>query len=205
MDKTNVAVLLFEDVEVLDFAGPFEVFSRVRTLPGLESRWNEDTAPFNVFTVAKTAEPISAIANMMVIPDHGFETAPRIDILVVPGGLGARALLDDEETLTWIKSVDESTSLTTSVCTGSLVLAKAGLLAGRTATSHWGALEALGQIDQSITVDKTSRFVDDGIMTSAGVSAGIDMSLHIVEQRCGVDVANDTARFMDYPRAQAAA
>jgi transcriptional regulator GlxA family with amidase domain len=200
MEKTNVAVMLFNNVEVLDFAGPFEVFSRARTVPGLESRWSEDSAPFTVFTVAKDASPVSAIGNLSVNPDYDFKSCPAIDILVVPGGLGARALLDDEQTLQWIKQVDQQTSLTTSVCTGSLVLAKAGLLEKRKATTHWGAYEALEQLDSSIAVDRESRFVDDGIMTSAGVSAGIDLALHIVEQRCGAAVANDTAKYMDYPR-----
>ncbi len=200
MDKTNVAVMLFDNVEVLDFAGPFEVFSRVRTVPGLESRCSEDSAPFSVFTVAKDTGPVSAIGNLKVVPDYDFSNTPAIDILVVPGGLGARALLDDDQTLQWVKQVNTQTSLTASVCTGSLVLAKAGLLENRKATTHWGAYETLAQIDPSIAVDRQSRFVDDGIMTSAGVSAGIDLSLHIVEQRCGAAVANDTAKYMDYPR-----
>jgi transcriptional regulator GlxA family with amidase domain len=199
MEKSNVGILIFDDVEVLDFAGPFEVFSRVRTVPGLESRWNEDSAPFSVFTVAKTKHAISAVGNLKVLPDYGFEDAPAIDILVVPGGVGARALLQDTHTLEWIKLVDSASALTSSVCTGSLVLAKSGLLANRRATSHWGALDGLAQIDDTIDVDREARFVDDSIVTSAGVSAGIDMSFHIVEQRCGRDVADDTARFMDYP------
>lgn len=200
MDKTTVAVLIFDNVEVLDFAGPFEVFSRVRTVPGLESRWNEDSAPFHVFTVAKTSAPIKAVGNLQVLPNHSFADAPKIDILVVPGGVGARALLDDVDTINWIKQVDKLSELTISVCTGSLVLAKSGLLSNRNATSHWGALDALAQMDATISVDRDSRFVDDVIMTSAGVSAGIDMSLYIVEQRCGLEIANDTARYIDYPR-----
>ena len=199
MDKSSVGILIFDDVEVLDFAGPFEVFSRARTVPGLESRWDEDSAPFVVFTVAKTKNAISAVGNLQVLPDYDFDDAPAIDILVVPGGVGARALLEDTQTLDWIKKVHTTSALTSSVCTGSLVLAQSGLLANRRATSHWGALDGLAKIDDTIDVDRVARFVDDSIMTSAGVSAGIDMSFHIVEQRCGRDVADDTARFMDYP------
>ena len=199
MDKSSVGILIFDDVEVLDFAGPFEVFSRARTVPGLESRWDEDSAPFVVFTVAKTKNAISAVGNLQVLPDYDFDDAPAIDILVVPGGVGARALLEDTQTLDWIKKVHTTSALTSSVCTGSLVLAQSGLLANRRATSHWGALDGLAKIDDTIDVDREARFVDDSIMTSAGVSAGIDMSFHIVEQRCGRDVADDTARFMDYP------
>ena len=199
MDKSSVGILIFDDVEVLDFAGPFEVFSRARTVPGLESRWDEDSAPFVVFTVAKTKNAISAVGNLQVLPDYDFDDAPAIDILVVPGGVGARALLEDTQTLDWIKKVHTTSALTSSVCTGSLVLAQSGLLANRRATSHWGALDGLAKIDDTIDVDREARFVYDSIMTSAGVSAGIDMSFHIVEQRCGRDVADDTARFMDYP------
>ena len=202
MNKANVGILVFDDVEVLDFAGPFEVFSRARTIPGLESRWNEDSAPFSVFTVAKTKDAIAAVGHLRVLPDYDFDDTPAIDILVVPGGVGARALLEDTETLDWIKQVDSVSALTSSVCTGSLVLAKTGLLANRRATSHWGALDNLARIDETIDVDRDARFVDDSVMTWAGVSAGIDMAFHIVEQRCGRDVADDTARFMDYPLAR---
>ena len=200
MGRKNVAVMLFNDVEVLDFAGPYEVFSRVRTVPGGPSRWSDDSAPFYVFTVAKTTAPIKAIGGLQVTPDYGFDDAPSIDLLVVPGGLGARHLVEDPCTIEWIKSVSATAEETTSVCTGSLLLAKAGLLANRRATTHWGALEILGTIDSSITVDPDSRFVDDVIVTSAGVSAGIDMAFHVVEKHCGADIANDTARYIDYPR-----
>jgi len=122
MDKKQVAILLFENVEVLDFAGPFEVFSRVRTEPGLESRWSDDTAPYSVCTVAKRIESVSAIGNLQVVPDYDFKTVPPIDILVVPGGLGARALLDDPQTIDWVTQVNKRAELTTSVCTGSLPL-----------------------------------------------------------------------------------
>jgi transcriptional regulator GlxA family with amidase domain len=200
MNRKNVAVMIFEDVEVLDFAGPYEVFSRVRTVPGGPSRWNDESAPFNVFTVAKTDAPLKAIGGLQVTPDYSFANAPGIDLLVVPGGLGARHLVDDVSTIEWIKSVAQTAEQTTSVCTGSLLLAKAGLLKNRTATTHWGALELLGSIDPSITVDAKARYVDDVIVTSAGVSAGIDMAFHVVEQHCGEAVANDTARYIDYPR-----
>jgi putative intracellular protease/amidase len=102
MNRKNVAVMIFEDVEVLDFAGPYEVFSRVRTVPGGPSRWNDESAPFNVFTVAKTDAPLKAIGGLQVTPDYSFANAPGIDLLVVPGGLGARHLVDDVSTIEWI-------------------------------------------------------------------------------------------------------
>ena len=176
MEKTSVGILIFENVEVLDFTGPFEVFSRTRTVPGAESRRSDNDAPFKVFTVAKTTDPLFATGALKVVPDYSFKTAPHIDLLVVPGGFGTRALLEDEETLAWISAVAADASQTTSVCTGSLLLAKAGLLKGRRATTHWGALDLLASLDADISVDRKSRYVDDGVITSAGVSAGIDMA-----------------------------
>ena len=198
--KSNVGILIFDDVEILDFAGPFEVFSRVRTIPGIESRWNEDSAPYSVFTIGKKNKTITAIGGLKILPEYTFDSFPKIDILVVPGGFGARVLLDDKPTINWIKEIAEFSSKICSVCTGSLVLAKAGLLKNRRATSHWGALHLLNEIDPTIEVDQDKRFVDDDLVTSAGVSAGIDMAFYIVEQTCGIEVANETAHFIDYPR-----
>jgi transcriptional regulator GlxA family with amidase domain len=200
MDKRNVGILVFDDVEVLDFAGPYEVFSRTRLAPGVESRRSLDLAPFHVFTVARTTDPIHATGGLRVIPDHSFATAPRIDILVVSGGFGTRPLLQNTEILDWIQSVAARASTTTSVCTGSLLLAKAGLLHGRRATTHWGALDLLGSLDETIRVERELRFVDDAIVTSAGIAAGIEMCFHVVESLCGREVAEDTARYMEYPR-----
>ena len=198
--KTRIGILIFDDVELLDFAGPYEVFSRTRTVPGVASRRSDEHAPFTVFTVARTSSPIVATGGLRVVPDCAFADAPDIDLLLVPGGFGTRALLDDPEMLDWIRSVAGSARRTASVCTGSLLLAKAGLLEGRRATTHWGALDLLESLDAGVTVDRESRFVDDGIITSAGVSAGIDMAFHLVEQLCGRDVAEETARYIDYRR-----
>lgn len=200
MEKLNVGILIFDDVEVLDFAGPFEVFSRTRTEPGADSRRSDDSAPFNVFTVAKTKAPIMAVGGLNVTPTHGFDDAPPIDLLVVPGGFGTRELLEDEDTLQWIQHIAATARKTTSVCTGALLHAKIGLLKGRRATTHWAALDMLGAIDPSIEVDRENRYVDDGIITSAGVSAGIDMAFYVVEQLCGREVADETAHYVDYPR-----
>jgi transcriptional regulator GlxA family with amidase domain len=195
-----VGILLFDDVEVLDFAGPYEVFSRTRLLPGVESRRSEDSAPFRVFTVAAGLDPVVATGGLRVLPDFDFETAPPIDLLVIPGGFGTRALLEDPDTIAWIKRAARSAPRVTSVCTGALLLAKAGLLAGRRATTHWGALEALANLDPSVLVLPNQRVVNDGIVTSAGVSAGIDMAFAVVEAINGRQIADETARYMDYPR-----
>ncbi len=200
MEKLNVGILLFDDVEVLDFAGPFEVLSRTRTVPGAESRRSEDSAPFRVFTVAKTKQKIRAIGDLVVEPRYSFTDAPRIDILVVPGGWGSRAAMQDPEVLAWVKSVAAAAKYTSSVCTGALILARAGLLAGRKATTHWAAYDLLASLDGGVKVIRDARVVKDGIFTSAGVSAGIDMAFALVEEICGRAVAEETAHYIEYPR-----
>lgn len=200
MDKWNVGILIFDGVEVLDFAGPFEVFSRTRVLPGVESRRSEESAPFKVFTVAKSRTPISTTGGLQVIPNFAFADAPNIDLLVVPGGFGTRPLLQDAETLEWIRRAAAAARTVTSVCTGSLLLAKAGLLNGRHATTHWGALDLLESLDASAKVERDLRVVDDGIISSAGVASGIDMAFYVVERLFGREIADETARYIEYRR-----
>ena len=205
MNQLNVGILLFPDVEVLDFAGPFEVFSRTRLVGGTESRRSDDSAPYKVFTVARTRDQIPATGGLLVTPHFSFSDHPEIDLLVVPGGFGTRALLNDEEILEWIRKVSAEATLTTSVCTGSLLLTKSGLLQGKKATTHWGALdllESLSQTDnQQIQVMREERYVDAGnVITSAGVSAGIEMSLYMVERMFGKSVADETAHYIEYRR-----
>jgi transcriptional regulator GlxA family with amidase domain len=199
MERTNVGILLFDDVEVLDFAGPFEVFSRARTVPGPESRRSEESAPFEVFTVARTTAPVRAVGGLAVLPRYGFADAPRIDLLLVPGGWGTRALLADGETLAWLAERAAAARLVTSVCTGSLVLGKLGLLDGRRATTHWSALDLLAALSPATAVERDRRWVEDGVVTSAGVAAGIDMAFHLVARLCGDEVARETARYIEYP------
>jgi transcriptional regulator GlxA family with amidase domain len=199
-EKAQVGILIFDNVEVLDFAGPFEVFSRTRLVPGPDSRRSEESAPFQVFTVAKTREPVTATGGLVVVPHYGFTDAPRIDLLVVPGGFGTRPLLLDEETLSWIRRTAEAARRVTSVCTGALLLGRIGLLDGRRATTHWGALDLLESVAPAATVDRAQRVIDDGIVTSAGVASGIDMAFYIVETLCGQDVADETARYIEYRR-----
>ena len=200
--KLNVGILMFDGVEVLDFAGPFEVFSRTRLVPGVESRRSDASAPFRVFTLTRNGETVTATGDLQLTPRYSFQTSPPIDLLVVPGGYGTRALLRDRETLDWICTTAAKAKKVTSVCTGSLLLAQAGLLDGKRATTHWGALDLLQEISDSrgadISVQRDLRFVDDGVITSAGVSAGIDMALHVVDQICGASVAAETAHYMDY-------
>lgn len=202
-EKVSVGILIFENVEVLDFTGPFEVFSRTRREAGSASRRTEESAPFRTFTVAKegSTKPISATGNLRVMADHGFSDCPKVDILVIPGGFGTRPLLNDEETIAWIKGAASKAKLVTSVCTGALLLAKAGLLNGKKVTTHWAALDLLAQQGDDIHVERTLRWVEDGdLVTSAGVAAGIDMAFYIVERLCGKGVADETAHYIEYPR-----
>ena len=212
LSKLNVAILMFPGVEVLDFAGPYEVFARTRLIPGVASRRDEESAPFTVFTVSKKLNYdnnlsrffIEATGGLKVVPDFDFTTSPKIDLLVIPGGFGTRALLDDSETLDWIQQISQQEAKhVSSVCTGALLLASLGLLHGQPATTHWGAHDTLAALDPSIAVDREGRRVvrtATGIWTSAGVSAGIDMSFHIVEELCGKDVADETAQYIEYQR-----
>lgn len=199
MVRRNVGIFLFADVEVLDFAGPFEVFSRTRLEAGLASRRNDDSAPFNVFTVAETATPLTATGGLRIIPDHIFGDHPHIDLLVVPGGFGTRPLLDHVPTREWINLVAATAEIVTSVCTGALLLAAAGLLEGRRATTHWAALDELEAV-AGVTVERGVRVVHDGVITSAGVASGIDMSFEVVEALHGAEVANETAKYIEYRR-----
>lgn len=203
MNKWNVGILIFDNVEVLDFAGPFEVFSRTRLEPGPDSRRTDDSAPFHVFSVAKSAAPVVTTGGLRVLPHFGFAEAPPIDLLVVPGGFGTRALIHDEETLAWIRGVAAKARKVTSVCTGSLLFARAGLLEGRRATTHWAALGLLQSMSDRIKVERDLRVVDDGIITSAGVASGIDMAFYVVETLFGRTVADETAHYIEFRRAAA--
>jgi transcriptional regulator GlxA family with amidase domain len=136
----------------------------------------------------------------VLLPRHSFADAPRIDLLLVPGGFGTRPLLQDAEVIDWIRRSAASARLTASVCTGALLLARAGLLDGRRATTHWGSFGLLASLGRDITVDREARFVDDGVLTSAGVASGMDLALHVVERLFGRAVADETARYIEYRR-----
>lgn len=200
MNQLNVGILIFDNVEILDFTGPFEVFSRTRLGAGDPTRRSDEGAPFHVFTVARTQEAVAATGGLRVLPDHGFDDTPPIDLLVVPGGYGTRPLLADEATLAWIRQAAGRARLVTSVCTGSLLLARAGLLEGKRATTHWLALDAFEEMAPGVQVERDLRWVDDGVITSAGVASGIDMAFYVVEKLHGKEVADETARYIEFRR-----
>jgi transcriptional regulator GlxA family with amidase domain len=196
----KVAVVLFDDIEVLDFAGPFEVFSvcglRTSTMP-----------PFQVFTVAERAT-ISARNKLMITPTYQFQNCPQADIVIVPGGggyyvdgtpYGSRKEMDNGVMLDWIKEQNKKAELLLSVCTGSLILAKAGLLENLSATTHKGAVKQMQEVAPNTKLFPEERWVDNGRITlSAGISAGIDMSLYVISKLLGKKAADETANYMQY-------
>ncbi len=200
MQRWKVGILVFDGVAALDLAGPFDVLSRARLEPGVESRHRDDDALFDVFTVGKTEEPVTATGGLVLVPRFSFADAPRIDLLIVPGGCGTRPLLQDSDTIEWIRRTAAASRRTASVCTGALLLARAGLLDGRRATTHWGAFGLLASLAKDVVVDREARFVDDGVLTSAGVASGMDLALHVVETIFGRAVADETARYLAYRR-----
>jgi transcriptional regulator GlxA family with amidase domain len=198
--RWSVGILIFDGVAALDVAGPLEVLSRARLEPGAESRHKEDEALFDVFTVARTKDPVTATGGLVLLPNHAFADAQPIDILLVPGGFGTRPLLQDGPVIEWIRQTAAAARRTASICTGALLLARAGLLDGRRATTHWGAFGLLASLGHDISVDRESRFVDDGVLTSAGLASGMDLALHLVETLFGRAVADETARYIEYSR-----
>lgn len=197
MTRTCVGIVVFPDVEVLDFAGPFEVFSVTRL--DEETRYS-DSSPFDVFLVGETKDPVVATGGFRVLPTHSLETCPPLDVLVVPGGLGTRVQVGNARLIRWIREQAGRVRTVTSVCTGSFLLGQAGLLDGLRATTHWRSLDRMAQAFPSVRVEREQHVVDEGaILTSAGISAGIDMALRVVARYHGEDVARATARHMEYP------
>jgi transcriptional regulator GlxA family with amidase domain len=192
MPTRTLAILTFGDVEVLDFCGPFEVFT-------VANRFTDPPA-FSVFTVAERPGPVLTRGGLSVNPRHGLADCPRPDLLLVPGGQGTRREMHNPVAIDWIRQASEKAELVLSVCTGALLLAKAGLLDGREATTHHGAIDLLREVAPKTTVHADRRFVDNGrVVCSAGIAAGIDMSLHVVGRLLGREVADKTARQMEYP------
>jgi transcriptional regulator GlxA family with amidase domain len=187
----NIAVAVFEGAEELDWAGPWEVLS------AWSSGWPDDGV--EVFTVADSTDPVQCAKGLRVLTDHSWESAPPIDVLVFPGGRGTRVQLGDESVRVRMRELAGRGTLLTSVCTGSLVYADAGLLDGKPATTHWGSLDALGKLGEGVEVRPDDRFVDAGqVITAAGVSAGIDMALHLVARLHSPERAREVRRYIQY-------
>ncbi len=186
---TTIGILLFRDTEELDFAGPWEVFAMA----------GQNRDDVRVISIAESNEPVRCAKGLRVLPDHDFADAPKLDVLVVPGGQGTRREIDNPVMLDWLRKVGPGCEWITSVCTGSYLLHGAGFTRDKRITTHWAFIETLRELAQDATVLAGVRFVRDGnVVTAAGVSAGIDMSLWLVGQLFGVDHARQTQRFMEY-------
>ncbi len=190
MVTLNVGIFVFDDVEVLDFAGPFQVFTTAE-------RVARPAKPFATFTVAAD-NAVQARGGLAIVPSYTFGREPRIDVLIVPGGVVTDEL-GKSNVIEWLAARAAKAQLTASVCTGAFLLAKAGVLGGKKATTHWEDIDDFRKSFPGIPIESQARFVDEGrIVTSAGISAGIDMSLHLVERLAGEALARRTARQMDY-------
>jgi transcriptional regulator GlxA family with amidase domain len=192
-DLRNVAILVFDDVEILDFAGPYEVFNVA----------SDTTRPpaFYVYTVGISHMPVAARGRFTVVPRYSFEDCPQPDILVIPGGFGIRPLLKHDLLIGWIQKQAAKVEWLLSVCTGALLLAKAGVLKNCPATTHHTAFDQLKELSPTTEVITVQRFVQAStrIMTSGGISAGIDLSLHIVEKLLGAESLAAVVSEMEYP------
>ena len=187
----NVGIFIFSDVEVLDFAGPYEVFSVASEM--------HEYKYFNVFTISESGELIKTVNGLKVQPDYSFDSHPYIDILLIPGGFGSRKLIKNEKVLNWVNKNYLKSTITCSVCSGALVLGKLGLLDNLSSTTHHQVTELLKEVAPLTNVDKGKRYIDNGkVMTSAGISAGIDLALHIVNKIYGIEAERKTVEHMEY-------
>ncbi|MBQ0140393.1 MAG: DJ-1/PfpI family protein [Kurthia sp.] len=193
MTPYSVGILLFNEVEVLDFAGPFEVFS-------LAGNSKTNAKLFDVQTVSENGNLVIARNDLQVQPNFSITNHPAFDLIIIPGGYGAEEIeIHNERIITWIQQQAKQATIIASVCTGALLLAKAGLLNGLTATTHWMDLDRLEKEFPHVLVQRNVKFVDeDTIITSGGISAGINMSFHLVSKLCGQQVALETAKRMEY-------
>lgn len=190
-DLQRIGILLFADVEELDAIGPWEVLSYwCRNYP--DDGWT-------VTTLSTTGGLVDCAKGLTVRAHHSFADCPPLDVLIHPGGQGTRPQLEDQVHLDWVRHQRHQVPVMASVCTGSLVYAAAGLLSGRPATTHWASVERLASLDPTIEVRASDRFVDDGdVVTSAGVSAGIDMALHLVDRLAGTERARQVRKGIQY-------
>jgi len=187
----HIGLLLFDDVEELDAVGPWEVLA-YWTQHHPEDGWT-------ISCLSADGADVVGAKSLVLGAHHSFEDAPAMGILIHPGGQGTRRLLRDAEHLDWVRAQRAVVPLMASVCTGSLVYAAAGLLTGRPATTHWASLNLLSELDPTVQTDVQARFVDDGdLITSAGVSAGIDMALHLVARLAGTERAREVRRAIQY-------
>ena len=188
----KIAIFIFPDVETLDFCGPLEVFTAANI--ACEKNF------FQVYTFAENHEPIKTINGLRVIPDYDLTDVPRPDILIIPGGNGTRDLIENTRVLDALQHLYDSSQYTFSVCSGARIPAVSGWLDGKKFTTHHSVFDDVQKLAPNAYLSPNSRFTDNGkILTSAGVAAGIDLSLYLLQKIHGTEVAQKTARYMEYP------
>ena len=187
MSKT-IGIIIYPDVEELDFVGPLEVFGGMAALT--QAQWR-------VVTIAESRQPVAATHGLKAIPDHSFEDAPPLDVILIPGGIGTRQAVENERLIEFVRSAGKNAEYVTSVCTGAFILHRAGFLTGKRANTHWGSVDRLRSLGDVEVVPQ--RFVQDGnVITAAGVSAGIDMALYVVSLLAGPQAALNVQKMMEY-------
>jgi transcriptional regulator GlxA family with amidase domain len=192
----TIGIYLFDDVEVLDFAGPFEVFSTATRVKARQEPQKDKL--FEVFTIGYKPGWIKARGGLLVQPVYQCKEHPAIDVLIVPGGV-IKTELQHREVIDWIQGIADLSVITASVCTGAFLLCEAGLLDGKSATTHWEDVPLMRSMFPQVNIIAEKRWVEAGrIVTSAGISAGIDMSLYLVSRLAGRELAVRTARQMEY-------
>ncbi|MBV1886845.1 MAG: DJ-1/PfpI family protein [Parvibaculaceae bacterium] len=193
--QKKIGILIFNGVEELDFVGPFEVFSMSNEVFGYEGK----TAPDQITLISQNGQPIVGAKGMKFTPDASIDDIGALDVLLIPGGQGTRTEMHNKPLLEWVEKMAAQATWVTSVCTGALLYAAIGLTKGKKVTTHWGALDLLAKVDDNATVLSNRRYVRDGnLVTSAGVSAGIDMALWLTGQRYTPDHARNTQHAMEY-------
>lgn len=197
MNRLRVGILIFNQVEVLDFCGPFEVFATCRLD---EERRRDEPSPFEPILIAETTEMITTVGGMKVQPQYSLADCPPLEVLIVPGGSGARKEINNEKLLSWIAKNAKQIKTIAGVCTGAMIIGRAGLLEDKRATTHWKSLDWMTFSFPDVQVVRDQHVVEDGnVLTSAGISAGIDLALRIVSRYFGEEVATNTAQHMEYP------
>ncbi len=195
MSRKKIGLFLFDRAEELDFVGPFEVFSMVNNVA---SRFDLDN-PNEILLISEDGKDITGAKGMRIGIDYGIDDCPPLDVFCIPGGFGTRELVNNAKVVDWVASATANCDWVTSVCTGSFILSKAGLLDGRKATTHWAAFEEFKTLGLAGELLSGVRYVRDGnVVTSAGVSAGIDMALWLTGQMYDVEMARTVQKVMEY-------
>lgn len=196
MKRIETAILVFDNVDVLDFTGPYEIFTQCRLD---ESKRREELSPFHVKIIAETNQTIEAAGGLKIIPDLTIDQLKQTDILLIPGGWGTRREMNNESLIHWLKTISSHVETMCSVCTGALLLGKAGLLNQKECTTHWKSLDLLQETFPEAKVSKDKHVIEDeNLITSAGVSAGIDLALKVIVRYFNEELAFNTAKHIEY-------